>query len=247
MENNITKLTEKEKILSMKDKIVEFRKSIEKIAQEHTQEEEKLRENFENTSEKIISSIKDEREKLVKKQKDTEAELKRIRIQINLKKQQYNKSMQETDEEKTKEIEKELLEMTGQENVLALREDTFSKIVGCDNESTRKLFTELYNLYIDTKKEEEKIHEHYKKILEELKSLKKTLEKEIKEIEHVNDIYYMSSLYSNIECNYAKNDVVKAFEIIYGEIKQPEKSMFWSGDTQEKMHVISEAMAKRQG
>ena len=51
----------------MKTEIIEFRKSIKKIAQEHLQEEEKLKQNFQNSSKKIISSIKGEREKLTQK------------------------------------------------------------------------------------------------------------------------------------------------------------------------------------
>ncbi len=245
MENEKTQLTEKGEVLSMKDKIVELRKSVEKIAQEHTQEEEKLKKSFKSASEEIISNIKGERKKLVKKQEETEAELKRIRIKIELKKQQYNKSIQEANEEKTKEIEKELLEMTGQENVLALRQETFSKIVGCDNESTRKSFNELYNLYFDTKKEEGKIHAHYKEILEELENLKKTLEKEIEEIKHINIIYHMDASNGGANSDYAKYDVVKAYEMIYGELKQPDLHTFW--DVGEKMRVIYKAMAKRQG
>ncbi len=63
MENEKTQLTEKGEVLSMKDKIVELRKSVEKIAQEHTQEEEKLKKSFKSASEEIISNIKGERKK----------------------------------------------------------------------------------------------------------------------------------------------------------------------------------------
>jgi len=241
MENQVIK---KCNILPMKEEIVEFRKSVEKIAQEHLQEEEKLRENFKNASKEIISSIKSEREKLVKKQADTEAELKRTHIQINLKKQQYNKSMQESDEEKTKGIERELLELTGQENVLALRKDAFSKIDGCDNEHTKESFNRLYNLYIGTKENEGKIHKHYKEILEELESLKKTLEKEVEEIEHINRLYDMENYGSSIEHTYTKNDVVEAFEIIHGKIKVPREDTW---NVHVKMRAVNEFMAKRQG
>ena len=190
----------------MKTEIIEFRKSIKKIAQEHLQEEEKLKQNFQNSSKKIISSIKGEREKLTQKQRNTETELKRICTQISLKKQQYNKSMQDSDEEKTRKTERELLELTEQEHILALRKDTLSEITGCDNDSTRKLFDELYTLYTKTKKEEAVLHGYYKEILEELKILKETLEKEIKEIGHINEIYDMSSPYGGIERNYARSE-----------------------------------------
>lgn len=222
----------------MKKDIMEFMENVKKIAQEHLQEEEKLKENFQNTFKEILSNIKSERKKLVERQKETEAELKRIHIQINLKKQQYNKSMQDSDTEQQKKSERELLELAEKERVLALRKDTLSEITGCDNEHTRKLFDELYTLYTKTKNEEMVIHGHYKEILEELKSLKETLEREIEKIGRINKIYDMSGYNGGIERTYAQHDVVEAFEIIHGEAREPWK---WS----EKIHDIDNTMAQK--
>ncbi|RKI42430.1 hypothetical protein D7V86_06000 [bacterium D16-51] len=230
----------------MKTKIIEFRESVGGVSQEHLQEEEKLKENFKNASGKILSSIESEREGLINRQKDTEAELKRIRIQINLKKQQYNKSMQESDGEKTRDAEKELLELAEQERILALRKDTLSDIAGCDNEHTRASFSELYALYIRTRKEENEIHGKYGEILKELESLKETLGKEIEKIKHINLVYDMDGSDSGIDSNYAKYDVVKAFEIIHGKMKEPD-GLPWSQtwDTNAKLRTIDKIMAKK--
>lgn len=86
----------------MKKTITEFKESILEIANKYSQEEEKVKENFQSASKEIIAGIESEKKSLEKKQKETETELGKVRTKIDAKKQQYNKSMQELNEEKAK-------------------------------------------------------------------------------------------------------------------------------------------------
>ena len=136
-----------------------------------------------------------------------------------------------------------MLELTEQEHILALRQDTLSKITGCNNEYTRKLFDELYALYTGTAKKEKEIKVHCLETARDLENLKKTLEREIKENEGIHQRQGIDHSYAY---NSIKRDIVKAYEIIYGEMKKPDNlGGFEEWDEHTKIRAINSIMAKR--
>ncbi len=229
----------------MKKTITEFKESILEIANKYSQEEEKVKENFQSASKEIIAGIESEKKSLEKKQKETETELGKVRTKIDAKKQQYNKSMQELNEEKAKKLECEIMELAEQERILTLRHDAYSKIDGCDNERTNKLFVQLYELYQTAEKEEREIRENYEDVLKELKNLKEPLENVIKEIKHLSSRYDTYSTYNRLVADYKKQEVVAMFEIIHGKINLPEDSSPWDS-VDDKLRFISKVMARKQ-
>lgn len=229
----------------MKKTITEFKESILGIAGKYSQEEEKVKTDFQSASKEIIAGIKSEKENLERKQKETETELGKIRTKIDIKKQQYNKSMQELNEEKTKKLECEIMELAEQERILTLRHDAYGKIDGCDNERTNKLFLQLYALYKTAEKEEREVRENYEDVLKELENLKEPLEKAIKEIGRLNAIYDTYSTYNSLVADYKKREVVAMFEIMHGKINLPKDSSPWDS-VNDKLRFISKVMARKQ-
>lgn len=229
----------------MKKSITEFKESILGIAGKYSQEEEKIKADFQSASKEIIAGIKSEKENLEKKRKEAETELGKIRTKIDIKKQQYNKSMYELNEEKIKKLECEIMELADQERILTLRHEAYGKIDGCNNERTNKLFLQLYALYKTAEKEEREVRENYKDVLKELKNLKEPLEKVIKEIERLNAIYDTYSTYNSLVADYKKSKVVDMFEIMHGKINLPKDSSPWDS-VNDKLKLISKVMAKNQ-
>lgn len=229
----------------MKKTITEFKESILGIADRYLQDEAKVKADFQSASKEIIVGIKSEKKSLEKKQKETEIELGKIRTEIDAKKQQYNKSMQELNEETSKKLECEIMELAEQERILTLRHDVYGKINGCNNERTQELFTRLYVLYRTAEKEEKEIRENYKDVLKELENLKEQLEKVIKEIERLNNEYDTDSIHNGIVEDYKKREIINMYEVIHGKINLSRDDFVYS-PTRSKLRVINKVMVKNQ-
>lgn len=187
--------------------------------------------------EQIVACIKNEHAKLEEKRKNADVELKNIQAEIDQKKQQYNMSIQENDETKTKEIETELIKLEETERALSLRINAFAEISGCDNEKTENLFRKLYSYYVSEKETAgERSHtiSDIKKKLDGIADNIKVFNKNLDQCDSTYKEYHI--------IHPAK--IVHAYEMIYGKIIQPKGRSYSDLD---KLDIINKVMTGEKG